>query len=143
MLEYLKKLIYKHKDILLYVFFGILTTAVNYAVYLPLFNVCSISAAVSNVLAWIAAVIFAYVTNKSFVFQSKDWSRKVVGPELMRFLGCRIGSGFVETIIIFLTVDILQFNGNLMKIFTGVFVIIFNYAASKLFVFNNKKKEGS
>ncbi len=141
MLEHLKQLIRKYKDILLYIFFGILTTAVNYIVYLPLFNICGFSAAISNVLAWVVSVIFAYVTNKPFVFQSRDWSKEVVGPELMRFVGCRIGSGLAETIIIFLTVDIFRFNGNLMKIVTGILVVVLNYVGSKLLVFRRDEKE--
>ena len=131
----LKALMEKHRDVLSYLFFGVLTTAVNYVVYLPCYNVLGLSGSVSNAIAWAAAVVFAYVTNKPFVFRSLDWSAKTVIPELTRFVGCRVGSGALETAIIFLTVDILLWNGNVMKGLTSVLVVVLNYIGSKLLVF--------
>ena len=124
-----------HYDIFLYLVFGVLTTAVNYVVYLPCYNWLQLSAAVSNVIAWAVAVAFAYVTNKPFVFRSHDWSAKTVVPELAKFVGSRVASGALETAIIFVTVDCLRWNGNLMKLLTSVLVVIINYVASKLLVF--------
>ena len=86
-------------------------------------------------IAWVAAVIFAFLTNKPFVFKSHDWSPKVLIPELAGFLGCRIGSGVLETVLIFVTVDWLGWNGNWMKLFTSVLVVVLNYVGSKLLVF--------
>lgn len=134
-MEKLRALIEKHYDILAYLFFGVLTTAVNYVVYLPCYNWLHLSAAVSNVIAWVAAVAFAYLTNKPFVFRSHDWSAKTVVPELTKFVGSRIMSGALETAIIFVTVDCLLWNGNVMKLVTSVLVVILNYVASKLLVF--------
>lgn len=134
----LKELINKHFDILSYLFFGGLTTLVNYLVYLPCFNWLQLSASVSNAIAWVFAVVFAFVTNKPFVFKSHDWSAKVVIPELTKFLGCRIGSGILETAILFLTVDLLHWDGNLLKLITSVMVVILNYFGSKLLVFTKK-----
>lgn len=125
----------KYREILVYLVFGVLTTVVNYAVYLPCYNLLQISAAVSNVIAWAVAVAFAFVTNKPFVFQSHDWSAKTVLPELIKFLGTRIGSGGVETLTLLITVDILGLNGNLWKLVTNVMVVILNYLGSKLLVF--------
>lgn len=138
MVEKLRNFCNKHMDILSYLFFGGLTTVVNYLVYFPLHNYLLLSGAVSNALAWCAAVVFAYLTNKPFVFKSYDWSLKTVLPELGKFLGCRIGSGVLETVIIWLTVDWMQWNGNLMKILTAVLVVIINYVGSKLLVFRKK-----
>lgn len=134
-MEKILALINKHRDILVYLIFGVLTTVVNYVVYLPCYNLLGISAAVSNVIAWVFAVAFAYVTNKPFVFRSHDWSRKTVIPELTKFVGSRIASGALETGIIFLTVDCLRWNGNVMKLITSVLVVVLNYIASKLLVF--------
>lgn len=131
----IRELIQKHYDVLAYLFFGVLTTAVNYLVYLPCYNLLHISAAASNVIAWAFAVAFAYVTNKPFVFKSHDWSAETVLPELGKFVGSRIASGALETAIIFLTVDLLSWNGNVMKLLTSVLVVILNYVASKLLVF--------
>lgn len=134
LIEFVKK----HWDILSYLFFGVMTTVVNYAVYLPLYNGLRLSATVSNVIAWAVAVAFAFLTNKPFVFGSHDWSANVVWPELAKFVGCRIGSGLAETAIIFVAVDLLQGNGNLWKLLTSILVVVLNYVASKLLVFKKK-----
>ena len=134
-MDKIRALLEKYWDILAYLFFGVLTTAVNYLVYLPCYNLLGISASVSNIIAWVVAVAFAYLTNKPWVFKSHDWSRQTVIPELTKFVGCRIGSGALETGIIFLTVDILAFNGNVMKLLTSVLVVVLNYVGSKLLVF--------
>ena len=131
----IRELLNKYYDVLAYLFFGGLTTAVNYIVYLPSYNLLQLSATVSNVIAWIFAVAFAYLTNKPFVFKSRDWSLKTVAPELTKFVGSRIASGALETAIIFVTVDLLCWNGNVMKLVTSVLVVILNYVASKLLVF--------
>ena len=131
-------MIVKYWDILSYLFFGVLTTAVNYLVYLPCYNWLHLSASISNVIAWVVAVAFAYLTNKPFVFKSHDWSWKTVGPELSKFVGCRIGSGLLETAILFVTVDRLAWNGNIWKLVTSVLVVILNYFGSKLLVFRRK-----
>ena len=134
-MEKLKKLIKKHWDILSYLFFGGLTTVVNFLVYFPLFRWLNLSATVSNIIAWVVAVAFAYVTNKPFVFKSNDWSMKTVIPELGKFVGCRIGSGLFETALLALTVDFLAWNGTWMKIVAAVIVVILNYIASRFLVF--------
>ena len=138
MMKKLMNLIRRYYDVLAYLFFGVLTTVVNYLVYLPCYNLWGFSATVSNVIAWVAAVAFAFVTNKPFVFKSYDWSASVLWPELTKFVGCRIGSGLAETAIIFVAVDCLRGNGNLWKLITSVLVVILNYFASKLLVFRNK-----
>lgn len=134
----IRELIKKHWDIISYLFFGGLTTLVNFLIYFPLFNWMHISAALSNGIAWVFAVAFAYLTNKPFVFQSHDWSRKTVIPELTKFVGCRVGSGVLETIIILITVDWLSWNGNVMKVITSILVIVLNYVGSKWLVFTKK-----
>lgn len=138
MIQKIRTLIQKHWDILSYLVFGGLTTVVNYLVYLPCYNLLGLSATVSNIIAWVVAVAFAYLTNKPFVFKSHDWSFKTVGPELAKFVGCRIGSGLVETVIIFVAVDWLQGSGNFWKLITSVLVVILNYVGSKLLVFRKK-----
>ena len=135
MIGKIKALIVRYYDVLAYLFFGGLTTVVNYIVYLPCYNVLRWSAGVSNIVAWVFAVAFAYLTNKPFVFKSHDWSWKTVGPELAKFVGCRVGSGLLETAIIFVTVDCLAWDGNWMKLITSILVVILNYVGSKLLVF--------
>lgn len=135
MLKKICGLVLKYWDVVSYLFFGVLTTVVNYIVYLPVYNLLDFPASVSNVIAWAAAVAFAYLTNKPFVFKSHDWSLKTVIPELTKFVGCRVASGAMETAILFVTVDLLNWNGNLWKLLTSVLVVILNYFGSKLLVF--------
>lgn len=137
-MEKIKNLIEKYWDVLSYLFFGVLTTVVNYLIYLPVYNYLGLSAAVSNMIAWVGAVAFAYLTNKPFVFRSHDWSAKAVFPELAKFISCRLASGVLETAILFVTVDCLRWNGNIWKLITQILVVIFNYVGSKLLVFRKK-----
>ena len=134
----IKALIVQYWEVLSYLIFGVLTTVVNYLVYLPVYNFVGLSAALSNAIAWVVAVTFAYLTNKPFVFKSHDWSAKTVIPELTKFVGCRVASGAAETLILLVTVDILCWNGNIWKLVTSVLVVILNYIASKLVVFRKK-----
>lgn len=138
MLEKLRALLRKYYDVITYLIFGVLTTVVNYLVYLPVYNLLGLSAALSNAIAWVAAVTFAYLTNKPFVFKSHDWSAKTVIPELTKFVSCRVASGVMETLIIFLAVDVMGWDGNIWKLATSVLVVILNYFGSKLLVFTKK-----
>lgn len=133
----LKALLRQYHNQISYLFFGGLTTIVNYLVYFPCYNLLDLSAVVSTALAWVVSVGFAFLTNKPFVFQSYDWSPKVVWPELVKFVGCRLGSGVLEIGILAVTVDVLRWNGNLWKILTSVLVVIVNYVGSKWLVFRN------
>ena len=130
----LKTLYAKYRETVIYLVFGVLTTVVNYAVYIPLYNFVHLPASICNGVAWVAAVVFAYVTNKLFVFESKSWNSGVLG-ELLRFVGSRVTSGVIETVSLLVTVDILGWNGNIMKLFLAVIVIVLNYILSKFFVF--------
>lgn len=135
MIQKIRILLEKYREIISYLFFGVLTTLVNFVVYLPVYNILGMSASVSNMIAWVAAVVFAYFVNKIFVFRSLDWSRKTVIPELIKFVSARLLSGVLETGILLVTVDILGWNGNIWKFVTQVLVVISNYVFSKLIVF--------
>lgn len=137
-MQKLRSLMEKYWDIFSYLFFGVLTTVVNYAVYLPVYNLVGLSASVSNMISWVAAVAFAFLTNKPFVFKSHDWSKETVIPELTKFVSCRIASGAMETVILLVAVDILGWNGNIWKLLTQVMVVVLNYVFSKLIVFRKK-----
>lgn len=138
MAKKIRALIEKYRDVIAYLVFGVLTTAVDYLVYLPLYNFCALSATLAGAIAWVASVTFAFLTNKPFVFQSHDWSWKVVWPELTKFSGTRIGTLLLQEVILLVTVDLLHWNGNWMKIAVSVVVVIVNYLGSKLFAFRKK-----
>lgn len=135
MLEKIHALLNQYRDIISYLFFGVLTTLVNLVVYMPLYNILGLSATLSNAVAWIVCVIVSFLTNKPFVFHSHDWSRDVVVPEFAKFVGTRVGSGLLETVTLLVTVDVLAWNGNIMKLIVSVAVVIINYVGSKLIVF--------
>lgn len=135
MIQKIRILLEKYREIISYLFFGVLTTLVNFVVYLPVYNILGMSASVSNMIAWVVAVVFAYFVNKLFVFRSLDWSRQTVIPELTKFVAARVLSGVLETGILLVTVDIMGWNGNIWKFVTQVLVVISNYVFSKLIVF--------
>ena len=127
----------KYRHILSYLLFGVLTTAVDSAVFYPLYNLADMNVTLAKTIAWIVAVIFAYFTNKAFVYHSRDWSFKVAFPEFLKFVASRLASFALTIVLIFVTVELLSWNGNIMNIVVAVFVVIMNYITGKL-LFRNK-----
>mgnify|MGYP000697766045 FL=1 len=121
-------------------FFGVMTTIVNVAVYSLFYEVLSIGNILSTVVSWGLAVAFAFVTNKLFVFESRSLKAKTVLKEVTNFILCRVGTGLVEVIMMYVFVDILSYNGTIMKLLTNIIVIILNYVASKLIIFQRSPK---
>ena len=140
-------LLVKHKEIVLYIVFGVLTTLVNFIIYYPLVNIKAMEphkswwVLVVNVIAWIFAVAFAFVTNKLIVFESKEVDRKTVLVQLTSFVGSRLFSLLVEEGILALFVSLLNYSENLWKLIAAVFVVILNYFFGKFLVFRKKKEE--
>ncbi len=131
----------KYKEIILYIAFGLMTTVVNWGVYFPLYNFARMDIWLCNSIAWIISVLFAFITNKIYVFESKDWSAKITLPEFCKFVGCRVGSGVMELLLMVLTVDLMQLDGNWMKIAISVLVVIVNYIGSKLLFRHHKGQD--
>ena len=98
---------------------------------------------ISNIIAWVVAVVFAYLTNKAIVFESKTESIKSLFKEFVSFIGARIFTLVVETIFLKVVIDILGYNEILMKIVSNIIVIILNFIFSKLFIFNKDKSKES
>lgn len=144
MMENIRKILKKYRSQIVYLIFGVLTTAVNYVIYIPCFSLLERSgfryaSAASNVIAWIFAVVFAYLTNKPFVFESHDWSARTVISELIKFVSTRVVSLLIETGILLLTVDTLGWNNLVWKLIASVGVVVLNYVGSRLLVFRAKK----
>ena len=133
----LKSIIIKNKEYILYLIFGILTTLVNFFIYYLFTYILKVNYLISNCLAWLSAVIFAFVTNKTIVFNNYNISLKIIVKEFVKFINCRLISGFIEVIGLFIIVDKLNIMDMLAKVLIGVIVIILNYIFSKAFVFNN------
>ena len=134
-MDKIRSLIIKHKHVLLYLIFGVLTSFVDFLVFIPLHKLLGISAAVSNFVAWIAAVLFAFFTNKGFVFQSNKWTAKSLLREFWKFTLCRVGTFLLEEVFLFITADVLSYDGLVMKLLISVVVVTLNYFGSKFFVF--------
>lgn len=124
-----------NKETISYVIFGILTTIINLISYYFFSNIISINYLISNIISWIISVSFAYVTNKLYVFNSKDKNKDVVIKEFIKFVNCRLTSGVIEMILLFLLVDVIKVNDIISKFVIGVIVVVLNFIFSKIFVF--------
>lgn len=130
------------KEVILYLVFGVLTTVVNIAVYLLCSKLIDIDVVISNILAWFVSVLFAYVTNRKWVFESSAVGFSSVMREAIGFFAGRIGTGVMDTLLMYLTVEILHYDDLLMKILVNVIVIVANYLISKFLIFRTKESSG-
>lgn len=138
MIRKLKDLYLKYKEVVNYLIFGGLTTLVNFVVYF-IAKWIGIEEWISNTIAWVIAVAFAYITNKIFVFESKTKGKKEILKEFASFFTCRAFSGILDIGLFWLLVEKFEFNDIIIKIILQIVVILLNYIFSKLLVF--KKKE--
>ena len=138
MIEKIKALILKYQDMILYVFFGALATLVNTASYYLCYNIIGMSNVPSVIIAWLLAVVFAFFTNKLWVFKSKSFAPEVLKHEIPTFFGARLLTGLLDLGIMYLAVDVLHGNGTVWKLISNILVIILNYIASKLIIFKKK-----
>ena len=129
----IKKLI--NKETILYVIFGVLTTIVNLIAYYLFSNIININYLISNAIAWIISVVFAYINNKFFVFNSSYINKDVIIEEFIKFMNCRLISGLSEVVLLFLFVDLLLMNDIVAKLIIGVLVALINFIFSKVFIF--------
>lgn len=138
MLEKIKELYIKYKEIINYLIVGGLTTFVALGVYygsvLTFLNPNNgIELQIANILSWIAGLIFAYFTNRKYVFESKNPNKL---QEAAKFTASRLVTLFLDMATMFIGVTLLKFNDKIIKLVAQVLVIIGNYIFSKLFVFN-------
>ena len=141
----MKELIKKfwNKEVLMYLIFGALTTIVALASYYALtYTVLdannSIQLQIANVISWVGGVIFAYVTNRKYVFESKN-KNKVA--EAGKFVSARLVTLLMDMSIMFVGVTLLKGNDKILKIISQIVVIVSNYVFSKLIVFKKEKKD--
>ena len=127
----------KYKMLIFYGLFGVLTTVINIATYQVCYKVAGFSNIVSNISAWIVAVLFAFVTNKTWVFEDYEWSPKSTMKKIMEFGSARIATGLIDLGIMYLFVDVLERNSLMVKIVSNIIVIVLNFLFSKL-IFKNK-----
>lgn len=138
----IKNLYLKYKEIINYLIFGILTTIVSLLTYyLLVFTILNpnnpLELQLANIISWITCVTFAYITNRKYVFNSKD--KKII-KEAIKFYSSRLTTLFLDMLIMFIFVTTLNLNDKIIKIFAQILIIILNYILSKLLVFKNKNK---
>lgn len=148
MKELIKKVL--NRETILYLICGVLTTLVNMVVLIVLnrfgkaqdyFGMGElIWVGIANAVAWLAAVLFAFIVNKVFVFESKSWKAPAIWFELGTFMACRILSGIFDEVFVVVAVGVFHMPDWIAKIIANVVVVIANYFASKLIIFRKKKE---
>lgn len=126
------KLYCKYKEAINYLFWGFASFLFNMVVFYLLSRVCGINALTANIIAWILCVIFVYITNRLFVFESKN--EKILA-EFLKFMSARVGTLLLEELILFAGITVLHRDEMLMKLTGQIFVIGSNYILSKLWIF--------
>lgn len=130
----------RYKEVINYLIFGVLTTIISLVVYYGLVFILldasrAIELQIANIISWIAGVIFAYVTNRKFVFDSKN---KDIIKEVSSFFGARIITLIMDMVIMMVGVTLLKGNDKVWKLISQVIVIVSNYLFSKIFVFKRR-----
>ena len=142
-METIKSFFLKYKELILYVFFGGLTTLVNWGSYWVLADVFHVPYLWATAIAQILSILFAYVTNRVWVFESRAKGFTAVFWEMVRFFGCRGASFVLDLVCMRVGVGGLHVNDKVMKLLSNVIVIIVNYVFSKVFVFRKpREKQG-
>lgn len=131
----------KYEEVINYLIIGVLTTVVSLTTYyLCVFTILdpnnAIELQIANIISWICSVIFAYITNRVFVFKSK--TKKII-KEIISFVSSRLLTLLLDMGIMFLMVTLMGINDKLSKLVVQVIVIVLNYVLSKIFVFKTKK----
>lgn len=139
-IETFKKLYISYREVINYLIFGVLSTIVNFVSYYIFARLIGIDEVISSGMSWFCSVLFAYITNKIFVFDSKTESKKDLLKECISFVLARIVSGILCDVGTFaLMVKVLKINDIVSKIVTQVMVVIVNYVFSKFIIFKRKK----
>ncbi len=128
-------LLRRHRELISYVFWGVMTTIINYAAYFLLTKGLQVYYLTSNIIAWTISVLFAYLVNKLFVFQSKGWAWRVALRELWQMVAARLFSLGLEMGILWLFVDVLYCDDAIVKLAANVVVVVVNYLLSKFIIF--------
>ena len=131
----LKNVFIKYQSFLLYVIFGVLTTIVNIIVFFILYNMLHTGHNIAYVVAWFWAVLFAYLTNRVWVFHSTSTTTASIIKEVWQFYLARVLTGIIGYFILTFGVDLLHQDANIWNIIQNIFVIVSNFVLSKLIIF--------
>lgn len=133
-----KDLFEKYKDVIPYGIFGVLTTLVNISVYWVMAHILGMRTVPSSIIAWVAAVSFAYLTNRKWVFHSEAHTTRAIIKEILYYFLCRLMTGVFDWLFMYVTVDMLHWHDVWMKFIANVMVIVLNYLASRFVVFKKR-----
>ncbi|GAF39995.1 hypothetical protein FC83_GL003005 [Agrilactobacillus composti DSM 18527 = JCM 14202] len=125
-------LIHKYKQLIAYGIFGVLTTVVNIVAYQLFAKYLGINPLVANVIAWFLSVLFAFFTNKTYVFGSKYTTKNAFFKELWAFFGARVASFGIDELCVLIGITWLGLPGLPVKIVDNIIVIVINYVLSKI-----------
>lgn len=126
-------------ELVMYCIFGAMATLVNTGFYWLFYAVLGISNVLSNLLAWLITLVFAFFTNKIFVYRSKGWNIRQIFKESAGFFVCRLISGLFDVAFMYVTVDLLSWRPIWMKLISALIVGIINYFGGRVFIFRSKK----
>lgn len=129
---------HKYHEVIMYLVFGVLTTLVNIVTYYILYTFLGVGNVASTTWAQVISILFAYITNKLWVFEAKSWKISLIAYEIISFFGFRALSALFDICFMWVTVDLLSIWPLGMKITSNVIVVIMNYLASKLIIFKKK-----
>lgn len=135
---YMKGFLIKNRSVILYIVFGVLTTLVNIVSYWLLTRWLKQSVNTATVLAWILSVLFAYITNRTWVFDSKAIQPNEVIREIVSFFLARLSTGLLDWLIMFVFVTKLSLPDMPVKIASNILVIVLNYVLSRFLVFKKR-----
>lgn len=143
MVNWIIKLLIKYKQLIFYGIFGLGATVINIFVFYLFRQAVGADLIVSNICAWIAAFVFAFVTNKLWVFESKNWKSQTARKEMKNFLIVRLMTLALDTFCMWLLIDVLAVYDLISKLTVNIIVIAANYMASKYWIFMNETMESS
>jgi putative flippase GtrA len=139
LMEKIKELFNKYKEVIMYLIIGVLTTIINYVIFAVAVWL-GLEELTSNIIAWIITIIVAYILNKLFVFESKSFEKSVITKEIISFTVARIATLGVEEAMLLVFVKIVGLNPYIIKLVANIVVIILNYIFSKFIIFKKDKK---
>lgn len=128
-----------NRELVLYGICGVCVTFLNIGVYYVFSHILKLPVMVATVLAWMVAVVFAYIVNRKYVFRSNITNIHGIVREFFFFVGCRLWSECIDILAMFIFVSYLDFPDMIIKIIANFFVVVFNYLASKFYIFRNVK----
>lgn len=134
-MEFIKKMYYKYEELIIYLVFGVLVTLFNILVFYLLNTVLGVQYLIANLVSIILSILFAFFTNKKYVFKSKSKSFQSWMKEFVLFCSFRALSGVFDMLSMWILVDFLTLDTNIAKIATQFIVVVLNYFFSKFFVF--------